>query len=108
MSTILPSASADGPHPVGDQEAAGVAERDLRLVLDNVPALVKTMTPSGAIDFANRRLLDYLGVGLEQLQDWLQFIHESDRSMMSERLTHSLEDGQPYEAQYRIRRAVGG
>jgi PAS domain S-box-containing protein len=110
MSTILPSASSDGAHPVGDhfpQEAAGAADRDLRLVLDNVPALVKTMTPSGAIDFANRRLLDYLGVGLDQLQDWLQFIHESDRSMMLERLKHSLESGQPYEAQCRLRRADG-
>src|ERR687898_174558 len=110
MSTVLPSPSADQPHPVGDhllQEAAGAAERDLRLVLDNVPAMVKTMTPSGAIDFANRRLLDYLGVGLDQLQDWLQFIHESDRSMMLDRLKQSLEDGQPYEAQCRLRRADG-
>ena len=89
------------------EDAARAAERDLRLVLDNVPALVKTMTPSGAIDFANRRLLDYLGVGLDQLQDWLQFIHESDRSMMLERLKHSLESGQPYEAQCRLRRADG-
>ena len=110
MSTILPPASADGRHSVGDylpEEAARAAERDLRLVLDIVPALVKTMTPSGAIDFANRRLLDYLGVGLDQLQDWLQFIHESDRSMMLERLKHSLESGQPYEAQCRLRRADG-
>jgi PAS domain S-box-containing protein len=87
--------------------AAEVAERDLRLVLDNVPALVKTMTPSGVIDFANRRLLDYLGVGLDQLQDWLQFVHEADRSMMLERLQHALESGQPYEAQCRLRRADG-
>ena len=110
MSTILPPASADGRHQIADhlpEEAAGAAERDLRLVLDNVPAMVKTMTPSGAIDFANRRLLDYLGVGLDQLQDWLQFIHESDRSMMLERLKHSLETGQPYEAQCRLRRADG-
>ena len=110
MSTILPPASADGRHPDADhlpEDAARAAERDLRLVLDNVPALVKTMTPNGAIEFANRRLLDYLGVGLDQLQDWLQFIHESDRSMMLERLKHSLETGQPYEAQCRLRRADG-
>jgi PAS domain S-box-containing protein len=110
MSTIVPSTPADGRHPAVDhllEEAARAAERDLRLVLDNVPAMVKTMTPSGAIDFANRRLLDYLGVELDQLQDWLQFIHESDRSLMLERLKHSLESGQPYEAQCRLRRADG-
>ena len=110
MSTSLPPASADGRYPAADQlpeEGARAVERDLRLVLDNVPALVKTMTPSGAIDFANRRLLDYLGVGLDQLQDWLQFIHESDRPMTLERLKHSFESGQPYEAECRLRRADG-
>ena len=42
------------------------------------------MTPAGEIDFANRQLLDYLGVSLEQLQDWAPFIHESDRAMVIE------------------------
>ncbi len=97
MSTLLPPAS----------DAATAAERDLRLVMDNVPALVKTMTPSGVIDFANQRLLDYLGVGLDQLQDWLQFVHEADRSTMFEQVKHSLETGLPYEAQCRLRRADG-
>ena len=69
------------------------AERDLRLVLDSVPGLVNTMTPAGEIEFANRQLLDYLGVGLEQLQDWPRFIHESDRSMVIERWRHSVETG---------------
>ena len=53
--STVPSASADGPHPVGDhllQDGTGAAERDLRLVLDSVPAMVKTMTPSGAIERA--------------------------------------------------------
>jgi PAS domain S-box-containing protein len=109
MSTIWPSASADGRHPVGAHlpEEAVPAEQHLRIVLDNIPALVTTMTPSGAIDFANHRLLDYLGIGLDELQDWLQFIHDDDRSMMLERVKHSLESGQSYEAQCRIRRADG-
>jgi PAS domain S-box-containing protein len=110
MSSILPPASAEGRQPVANrvsEDAARMTERDLRLVLDNVPALVKTMTASGAIDFANRRLLDYLGVELDQLQDWLEFVHESDRSMMLERLKQALESGQPYQAQCRLRRADG-
>lgn len=88
-------------------EAARAAESDLRLILDNVPALVKTMTPTGQIDFANRRLLDYLGVGLERLRDWLSFVHEADRSLLFERLKQSLEDGQPYQAECRLLRADG-
>src|SRR5262245_34762354 len=56
------------------EEAARAAERDLRLILDNLPALVSTATPTGAIDFANRQLLEYVGGDLKELQDWPQFI----------------------------------
>jgi PAS domain S-box-containing protein len=80
---------------------------DLRLILDSVPGLVSTMTPTGVIDFANRQLLDYLGVSLEQIQDWPPFIHEADRAMVIEQWTHSVESGQPFEAEYRLRRSDG-
>jgi len=82
-------------------------ERDLRLILDGVPALVNTVIPTGEIDYANRQLLDYLGVSLEQLQEWPQFIHESDRSMVLERWQHSVDSGQPFGAEYRLRRSDG-
>ncbi len=82
-------------------------EPELRLVLDNVPAFVSTVTPTGAIEFANRQLLDYLGVGLEQLQDWPRFIHESDRSMVTGAWTQSAANGQAFRAEYRLRRSDG-
>jgi PAS domain S-box-containing protein len=82
-------------------------ERDLRLILDSVPALVNTVTPTGEIDYANRQLIDYLGVGLEQLQDWPRFIHESDRAMVLERWQESVDSGQPFGAEYRLRRSDG-
>jgi PAS domain S-box-containing protein len=82
-------------------------ERDLRLILDSVPALVNTVTPTGEIDYANRQLLDYLGVSLEQLQDWPRFIYESDRAMVTEEWQRSLESGQPFGADYRLRRSDG-
>jgi PAS domain S-box-containing protein len=121
MSTPPLRPVADGPHPIEDQggskidaddrhrseEAARAAERDLRLILDILPALVNTVTPTGKIDFANRQLLDYLGVSLEQLQDWPPFIDESDRSIVIERWKHSLESGQSFRAEYRLRRADG-
>lgn len=87
--------------------AAGPLAAELRLVLDSLPALVSTVTPSGAIDFASRQLLDYLGVSVDQLQDWQAFIHEADRSMVSERWNRCFEGGQPFEGEYRLRRADG-
>jgi PAS domain S-box-containing protein len=88
-------------------DGARDAERDLRLVLDGIPALVSTVTPSGAIDFANRQLLDYLGVSLDQLQNWPLFIHESDRSMVTQRWKDAVASGQPFEAEYRLQRSDG-
>jgi PAS domain S-box-containing protein len=82
-------------------------KRDLRLILDSVPALVSTVTTTGEIDYANGQLLDYLGVSLEQLQDWPPFIHESDRAMVIERWQQSVESGQPFGAEYRLRRSDG-
>ena len=110
MSAILPRSSTEGPHPVEGQPLGGAAlavERDVRLILDNVPALVNTATPTGEIDFANRQLLDYLGVTREQLQDWQPFIHEADRAMVIERWKDSIESGQPFGADYRLRRSDG-
>ena len=110
MSTIRRHAAADGSQAVSDQqpeEAAHPAERDLGLIVDSIPALVNTMTPTGEIDFANRQLLDYLGVGLEQLQDWQPFIHEADRAMVIEHWKHSIASGQPFGADYRLRRSDG-
>ena len=82
-------------------------ERELRLVLDNVPGFVSTMTPTGAIDFANLQLLDYLGVSLEQLQDWALFVHESDRAMVTEGWAAAVADGRAFRAEYRLRRSDG-
>ena len=80
---------------------------DLSLIIDNLPGLVSTMTPTGEIDFANGQLLDYLGVSLEQLQDLQPFVHEADRAMVIERWKQSIESGQPFDADYRLRRSDG-
>jgi len=82
-------------------------ERELRLVLANIPGFVSTLTPAGAINFANRPLLDFLGVSLEQLQDWALFVHESDRAMVTEGWAAAVAEGRAFRAEYRLRRSDG-
>jgi PAS domain S-box-containing protein len=89
------------------EETARAAERDLRLILDSVPALVATVTPTGEIDFANRQLLEYVGCSLTELQDWPRFLHEHDRARVVERWNQSVDTGHPFEAELRLRRADG-
>jgi len=79
----------------------------LRLLLDSVPVLVSTLTPAGDVDFANRQLLDYLGVSIEELQDLSRFIHEADCLTVTEQWQQAFERGEPYRAEYRLRRSDG-
>jgi PAS domain S-box-containing protein len=89
------------------EETARVAEHDLRLILDNIPALVSTATANGEIAFANQRLLEYVGASLEELQDWPTFVHEDDRSTVAALWQRSLKTGQSFESEHRLRRADG-
>jgi PAS domain-containing protein len=41
-----------------------------RLIIDTAPTLIHTARPDGSLDFFNERWLEYLGVGLEEVQGW--------------------------------------
>jgi PAS domain S-box-containing protein len=82
-------------------------EHDLRLILDTIPGLVSTASPSGEIEFANRRMLEYFGVTLQQLRQWRPVVHPDDLSTVETLWTHSVATGEPFVWEYRIRRADG-
>ena len=46
------------------------SDDDLRLIVDSIPGLVCTLNPAGQIDLANRPLLDFFGMTLEELNSW--------------------------------------
>jgi hypothetical protein len=39
-------------------------------IIDGLSAPIATTTADGRVDFANRQLLDYLSMSLEQLKEW--------------------------------------
>ena len=47
-------------------------ERDLAFsqIIDGLSAAIATTTTDGRVDLANRQFLDYLGMSLEELEDW--------------------------------------
>src|SRR6185436_2275480 len=61
----------------------------------------------GRVELANRQLLDYLGVSLEQLKDWeiSGVVHPDDLPRVATAWRQSLESGEPYELELRVRRA---
>jgi PAS domain-containing protein len=66
---------------------------------------VWTDTAAGEIEFVNQPYLNYLGGTLEEVKDWQTALHPDDRERVKAEWSRSLETGQPFETEVRIRRA---
>jgi PAS domain S-box-containing protein len=90
-------------------EALRAREESFRVTIASIPGLVSTMSPSGELEFANQRWLDYYGKTLEEMKGWetSDVIHPDDLPRAATAWKRSVETGQPFENEYRIRRADG-
>jgi PAS domain S-box-containing protein len=84
------------------------AERELRLAIDTIPALVWTTLPDGSVDFINQRWAE-LGLSLNALQGskWTTVIHPGQIADVTAKWNAAVSTGQPYENVERVRRADG-
>src|SRR5712671_2362898 len=91
------------------EDALRRSEESFRLAIAGIPGLVNTMSPSGELEFANQRWLDYHGKTLEEMKSWetSDIIHPDDLSRTTKAWKGSVETGQPFEDEYRIRGADG-
>jgi PAS domain S-box-containing protein len=80
-----------------------------RLIIDTAPTLIHTARPDGFLDFFNKRWLEYLGVGLKEVQgwNWTEVVHRDDVDELLTQWRSSLKTGVPLEAEARVRRADG-
>jgi PAS domain S-box-containing protein len=91
------------------EEKLRESEYEARLIVNSIPGLVCTLNPAGQIDLANRRLLDFFGMNLEELNSWGTngAVHPDDLPRVIAELTHSLTTGTVYDSELRYRRADG-
>jgi PAS domain S-box-containing protein len=84
------------------------AERELRLAIDTIPALVWTTLPDGTLDFINQRWAE-IGLSLRDLQgsEWTAVIHPAEIAGVMDKWNAAVASGQPYENVERVRRADG-
>ena len=84
------------------------AERELRLAINTIPALVWTALPDGSLDFINHRW-EEIGLSLDDLQgsEWINVLHPDERTGVAQRWRIAVETGTPYENMERVRRADG-
>jgi PAS domain S-box-containing protein len=91
------------------EDALRLHEQNLRLLVDTIPGHVVTTTPAGEIELLNRRVLEYFDKTPEELTNWRtsDAIHPDDLSLTIAALTRSIQTGEPYEVEHRLRRADG-
>jgi PAS domain S-box-containing protein len=89
--------------------------RELRLLVDEVPALIWLLTPEGAPHYFNRRFVDWVGMAPEdiavgvgaQLAIITMLVHADDQEAMSVVLMQALESLKPLHHKFRMRRKDG-
>lgn len=85
------------------------AER-FRLLAEVVSLQVWTATPAGELDYANQECAEYFGADPESIilgHAWGQFVHPEDLPAALRQWQHSLETGERYDAEFRLRRHDG-
>ncbi|MET0330343.1 MAG: PAS domain S-box protein [Dyella sp.] len=83
-------------------------ERELRDVIDTIPAMLWNSTPDGNLASINRRWTD-LGLSLEDVHGdrWRNIVHPDDQPQMEQDIAHAMRTRGMYETVSRWRRADG-
>ncbi|MBJ6111360.1 PAS domain-containing protein [Hymenobacter sp. BT523] len=91
-------------------QAALAEEQDrTRFVLENLPVLIWTADAQGQRDYFNSRWLDFTGHPLEKQigVQWVDSVHPDDRSRVLSTWQRSVDTGDLYQVEYRLRRHDG-
>jgi PAS domain S-box-containing protein len=86
------------------------SEEKYRFLVNTVPALVWSCRPDGTTDFHNDRWFDYTGLSpnAQTEEDLRRVCHPDDLPGAMEEWARSVRTGEPYRAEYRLRRAGDG
>ena len=94
------------------ETAKSVLQSDLRFrqLADAMPQIVWTAEPDGTVDYASQPYYDLTGAPQAEgpANTWLTTLHEDDREPCLERWAHSLQTGEGYKFEFRLRRASDG
>ena len=91
------------------EDAVRASERNLKLILDTIPALVWSAPADGPAEFFNMHYLDYVGLSAEQAQDWgwMAAVHPDDWNGLAVTWERIKALGEPGETEARLCRHDG-
>jgi PAS domain S-box-containing protein len=89
--------------------ALSESEARFRTMAETIPVQVWTAKPDGLLDFVTRRTADLFGRSVDELlaNGWLDIVHPDDVDRVIARWRQSLETGEPYEVEFRLRARDG-
>ncbi|HYY58394.1 MAG TPA: PAS domain-containing protein, partial [Pyrinomonadaceae bacterium] len=92
------------------EEALAASARNLKLIIDTMPALAWSTGPDGSADFFNQHYLDYVGLTAEQASGWgwTAAVHPDDLNSLAVTWASIMASEAPGEAEARLRRHDGG
>ncbi len=91
------------------EEAVRASENNFRQIVDNIPGLVATLSPSGEIELVNQQYLEYFGKSLDEIKSWRvnDVLHPDDLLRMEASFARALTAGTALIEEFRYRRADG-
>jgi PAS domain S-box-containing protein len=91
------------------EEKIRFSERELRTLVEAIPAYVGTNLPEGSVDFISQSWLDYTGFSREQGMGWGwgSAVHPDDLQGVMANWRAAVATGSPVEHELRCRRADG-
>src|SRR3984957_18974903 len=91
------------------ESALQMREHELVGIIETIPSLLWSVSPTGATTHLSQRCLEYCGVPLEELvnRGWESFIHPDDLKETVTAFFRSIEAGESFRAMHRLRRADG-
>lgn len=94
---------------VKTEELLKQSEAQLRQLSNSMPQLVWTSDATGYHDFFNDRWYEFTGLNFQNTKDsgWAELLHPADAARTWQVWNHSLETGERYETEYRMKRADG-
>ena len=92
------------------EEALRQREKELREVVDTIPAMTVMALPDGSTVFASRRWTEYSGLSIEDSFGlaWKATVHPADLDRHMRKRRESWAIGEPFESEVRLRRAIDG
>lgn len=85
------------------------AEERYRSLCDALPEMVWISDAQGSVTYANERCLRYTGLSTQEKygDGWVATIHPDDLPLVHKAWVNSIQAGEPFQGEYRIRRHDG-